>query len=113
MSIEIVLKSFPLFLTFGGWVFAARFPRLKNIVLSTLAILILYESWMFFIHPQTVSGTYSLFALSFNRPSLFVGMILSGALFMGLYPLRKDLTLNRNYLLYLSAGMGIILADNL
>lgn len=113
MSFELALKTFPLFLTFGGWVFATRFPRLKDIVLGTLALLFCYETWMFFNHPITISGTYSLFSLSFNRPSLFVGMILSGALFMGLYPVRKDLALNRNFLLYLTSGMGIILADNL
>ena len=113
MQFEVALKTFPLLLTFGGWLFAPRFHRLKELVLAVLGILFVFEKWLFFTLEQPTSGTYSILAFSFNRPSLFVGAIMTGALFMGLFPVRKDITLNRNFLLLLGSGLGIILADNL
>ncbi len=113
MSYQMALKTFPLILTFGSWMFAGKSPRLKDIVLSILAILFIFEVVLFFQNPQELTGNYSFFALSFNRPSIFVGAIMSGALFMGLFPVRRSLTLNRNFLLLLGSGVGIILADNL
>lgn len=113
MAYQEVLKTVPLILTLGGWIFANRSPRLKDIVLSILGIIFVFEIVLFFLNPQEITGNYSIFALSFNRPSIFVGAIFSGALFMGLFPVRRSLALSRNFLLLLGAGMGVVLADNL
>lgn len=113
MQFEVALKTLPLMLTFGGWLFAPRLHRLRELVLTVLGILFVFMTWLFFVHPEQSPSTYSLISFSYNRPSLFVGAIMTGALFMGLFPVRKDLTLNRNFLLLLGAGIGIILADNM
>lgn len=113
MHFESALKTLPLILTFGGWLFAPKLQRMKELVLGVLAILCIFMTWMFFTQPEGAPGTYSLISFSFNRASLFVGAIMTGALFMGLFPIRKNLTLNRNFLLLLGAGIGITLADNL
>ena len=113
MPVEVVVKAFPLILVFGSWLFASRISRLKELIISILGILFVFMTWLFFRHPEQTAGSYSLMALSFNRPSLFVGAIFCGALFMGLLPVRKDLTMNRNFLLLLGAGIGIVLSDNM
>ncbi len=113
MPIEVALKIFPLFLTFGGWIFAPKIQRLKELVLAILGILFVFMTWLFFHSPEHTAGSYSLISFSFNRPTLFVGSIFSGALFMGLLPVRQNLTITRNFLLLLGSGIGIILADNM
>lgn len=113
MQIEVFLKAFPLVLVFGSWIFAPKTGRLKDLVIAILGLLFVYLSWLFFQLPERTEGSYSLISFSFNRPSLFVGAIFCGALFMGLSPVRKDLTMTRNFLLLMGAGVGIILADNM
>lgn len=113
MAVEVLLKAFPLVLIFGGWIFAPRMSRLKDVIISILGILFVFMTWLFFQLPEQTAGSYSLISFSFNRPSLFVGSIFCGALFVGLLPVRKDLTMTRNFLLLMGAGVGIILSDNL
>lgn len=113
MPIDVALKTLPLLLTFGGWLFAPKLLRLRELILGILAILFVLMTWLFFAGTTpTMSGQY-LFSFAYNRPSLFVGAIMSGALLMGLYPVRKEITFNRSFLLLLGAGVGIILADNM
>lgn len=113
MPIDVALKTLPLLLTFGGWLFASKRLRLRELILGILAVLFVLMTWLFFAGTSpTMSGHY-LFSFAYNRPSLFVGAIMTGALLMGLYPVRREITFHRNFLLLLGAGMGIILADNM
>ncbi len=113
MAVEVLLKAFPLVLIFGSWIFAPKISRLKDLIISILGMLFVFMTWLFFQLPEQTAGSYSLISFSFNRPSLFVGSIFCGALFVGLLPVRKDLTMTRNFLLLMGAGVGIILSDNL
>lgn len=113
MQLDVALKTLPLLLTFGGWLFAPRLQRLKDLVLGVLAVLFVLMSWLFFKDQTHTVSNYSLLSFSYNRPSLFVGAIMSGALLMGLFPVRKEVTFNRSILLLLGSGVGIVLADNM
>ncbi len=112
MPIDVALKTLPLLLTFGGWLFAPKIHRLKELILGILAVLFILMTWLFF-RDQSPSSGYSLISFSYNRPSLFVGAIMTGALLMGLFPVRKEIVFNRSFLLLLGSGVGIILADNM
>ncbi len=113
MPFEAALKTLPLLLTFGGWIFAPKLHRTKELTLSVLMILFVLMTWLFFSLPEATVSTHSLLSFSFNRPSLFVGSIFCGALFMGLFPVRNEITFNRDFLLLLGGGMGIVMADNM
>lgn len=113
MNSQTALITIPLLLTFGSWLLAPKIPYLKGLILSVLGILFILSLSMFFASSGETHSSGSLIAFSYNRPSLFVGAILSGALFMGLFPVRKDVTLGRNFLLLLGSAFGIILSDNM
>ncbi len=113
MPFQSALETFPLILTFGGWLLAPKIHRTKELTLTVLLILFALMTWLFFTFTGASPGTSSLLSFSFNRPSLFVGAIFCGALFAGLFPVRKEVTFGRDFLLLLGAGMGIVMADNM
>lgn len=117
MNSNFLLESFPLLLTFGSGVLIQFLPhgqKTRNFVLGILGFLLIFFTSLFFVPmAENLDANNSLFALGFNKISIFVGMILSGALLMGIFPVQKFIDFRKDFLFFLGAGIGIILADNL
>lgn len=117
MNTGLVLEAFPLLLTFGGGILLQLLSeerQVRSLILSVLGILFIFFVVLFFLPSQyAINYQDGLFALNLNRISVFVGGILTGALLVGLFPLRKILQFRKDFLFLLGSGIGIIISDNL
>ncbi len=107
----------PLVSTFGPAVISSFYQvghRWQNFVLGLLGVLFLFFTFIFFTDDFSDSAfLYSVFDVRYNKISVFIGLLYCGSLFMGLYPIRRTITLSPEFLFYVAGGLGIILANNL
>lgn len=112
-----VIESAPLIVTFGTAILSQFYSigkKWQNFILFLLGMLTIYFTYgFFFLCEYAPSATHSLFDLSFNKITLFVGSIFCGSLFMGLFPVRNEITLSSRFILFIAGGIGIILSNNL
>lgn len=68
-----------------------------------------------FLFPNLIgsSSGHAYFDIRHNQISLFVGTLMAGSLFAGLFPLRKCITISQGLFYYVFFGVGIIMAINL
>jgi NADH:ubiquinone oxidoreductase subunit 4 (subunit M) len=112
-----VAESAPLIVTFGTAIISQFYSigkKWQNFIIFLLAALCVYFTYAFFcLNEFTPSLEHSFFDLSFNKITLFVGSIFCGSLFIGLFPVRKEITLTSRFILFVAGGIGVILANNL
>ncbi len=95
-------------------IFSTDNEKWKSVIIGLLLFLLLYFAFFFFVpHDAHTIETFSLFDLSFNKISLFIGMIFCASLFVGIYPLRHQVIISSSFLFYITGGIGLILANNL
>lgn len=87
----------------------------QTTILGLLGVCGLFFTGMFFLNDGTSAlvTSNSIFELSFDKFSLFLGSIFCVSLFMGLYPIRYESEINPSFLYYILGGLGIILSNNL
>lgn len=87
---------------------------MKTAIISILGILAAVFATIFFTNDfLTVHSSYSFIDIHYNKISIFVGALYCGSLFIGLFPIRKTIELDRKFILYIFGGIGIILSNNL
>jgi NADH:ubiquinone oxidoreductase subunit 4 (subunit M) len=112
-----LMEVTPLVLTFFPAIISAFYDvgkRWQDFTIALLGILFLFFATIFFLGDfSSELPVHSLFDISHNKISIFVGVIYCGSLFVGLYPIRKHVTLSSSFLFYIAGGLGIILSNNL
>lgn len=112
-----ILEAVPLLLAFGSAILSMFYElgkRWQTYVLSILFFLFLYFTALFFFPVASVSHiAHGFFDISFNKISLFVGMLFTGSLLIGLFPVRNEISLSSYFIFYIAGGIGIILSNNL
>lgn len=112
-----ILEVFPLLLTFGSAILSSLNTvgkKWQEYVIIILGFLFLYFTYLFLSPVITYGiGQDLVFDIRFNKITLFVGMLFCGSLFVGLFPVRKQITISPNFLYYIAGGLGIILSNNL
>lgn len=114
--IHPAVESIPLIVAFGGAALAYVSNQHKHwhrFVLGLLFFLFVFFAFFFFNGTEGFEHPLSLFDVSFNQISLFVGGVMCGSLLMGLYPVRFEVDLNPRFMLYIAGGIGMIMANNL
>ncbi len=87
---------------------------MNSLILWILCILSSVYTFIFFTHDfSVVHSSYSFLDLHYNKISVFVGALYCGSLFIGLFPIRNTIQLDRKFLFYIVAGLGVIMANNL
>jgi NADH-quinone oxidoreductase subunit M len=87
----------------------------QSVVLGFLGIMALFFIGLF-IRNNGVSSfivSNSIFEVSFDKFSLFLGSIFCTSLFVGLFPIRHENHLASSFSYYILGGLGIILSNNL
>lgn len=111
--IEVV----PLITTFGPAIISRFYElgkRWQDFIIALLGVLFVFFTYLFFTEDFTSSlAIHSLFDIRYNKIGMFCGALFCLSLFIGLFPIRKTLTLNSNFLFFIAGGLGIILANNL
>lgn len=114
---KILIESVPMLLGILGFIYSkmtSNEKHLNNIISLILLFCGIYFAVFFFCDNLISSaGSYSLFDLSFNKITLFIGFIFSFSLFMGFWPIRHERTLSKDFLISIVLGLGLILANNL
>lgn len=117
MSLTRALEASPLILTFGSAILSTFYVmgrKWQNYILFLLFSLLCLYFFLFFQPIYAHNGfANTMFDIRYNTITVFVGMIFCGSLFMGLLPVRKEVTLDSKFLLYLASGLGIVMAYNL
>lgn len=87
----------------------------QNIILGFLAVVGVFLVSLFFMNNGVSSLiiSNSIFEVSFDKFSLFVGGIFCASLFVGLFPIRHENHLTSSFGYYIIGGLGIILSNNL
>ena len=87
----------------------------QTVVLSFLGVLALFFIGLFLENNGTSSLiiSNSIFELSFDKFSLFLGSVFCLSLFVGLYPIRNENHVTSSFLYYIFGALGIILSNNL
>ena len=101
-----ISRSFPLYTVSKKWQYS---------ILSLLGLFGVFFVTMFFSSDSATSlvTSHSIFEMSFDKFSLFLGSVFCVSLFMGLYPLRDSNELAPSFVYYILGGLGIILSNNL
>lgn len=114
---DYLWETIPLIVTFVTAILSSFYQfthKWQNFVIGLLAALGLFFIGIFFtpslIHEAAIS---SLFEISADKFSLFVGGIFCVSLFSGLFPVREELRLSPSFLYLVASGLGIILSNNL
>ena len=87
----------------------------QNGILGLLAIFGIFFVSLFFFSDGATSlvTSHSIFEMSFDKFSLFLGSVFCVSLFMGLFPIRESNEINPTYIYYILGGVGVILSNNL
>lgn len=86
----------------------------QNIALPSLGILsLVFVTWFFLTGLHGNELDFGLIKFGLDRFSLFTGGIFCVSLFVGLFPVRKEIPLSRAFLFYLIAGVGTVFSNNL
>ena len=111
------VEFFPLLSTFIPAIVSLFYnvgKRWQDYVISILGITFVFFTYIFFTEDfNTIHSVHSFFDIRHNKISIFIGLLYTGSLFVGLFPLRKILSLSSSFLFYIACGLGIILANNL
>lgn len=101
-----ISRSFPLYTVSKKW---------QNTILGLLGIFAVFFVTMFFTSDGAASlvTSHSIFEMSFDKFSLFLGSIFCVSLFVGLYPIRESNELTPSFIYYVLGGLGVILSNNL
>lgn len=101
-----ISRSFPLYTVNKKW---------QNGILGLLAVFGIFFVSLFFYSDGATSlvTSHSIFEMSFDKFSLFLGSIFCVSLFMGLFPIRNSNELNPSFIYYVLGGLGVILSNNL
>jgi NADH:ubiquinone oxidoreductase subunit 4 (subunit M) len=118
MSIQAqVLETSPLIVTFASAALSRFYDlgkKWQSFVLFLLAALCVFFVALFFVPELApVHGAESFFDVRLTRITLFIGSIFCGSLFIGLWPVRHEITISSRFILFIAGGLGIILANNL
>lgn len=111
-----VLETSPLIVTFVSAALSSFYDlgkKWQGFVLYLLAALFVFFVSLFFVPELPAHGPESFFDLSLTRITLFIGSIFCGSLFVGLWPVRREITISSRFILFVAAGLGVILANNL
>jgi NADH:ubiquinone oxidoreductase subunit 4 (subunit M) len=110
-------EFFPLLSTFIPAFFSIYYDfskKWQDYVIAVLGITFLFFTYIFFTDEfNTVHSVHSLFDIRYNKISIFIALLYSGSLFVGLFPLRSTISLSSSFLFFIAGGLGIILANNL
>lgn len=116
-SVNGFVEVIPVLSTFGTAIVSSFFKsksRLVDVTLALLGFLFLFFIFVFFTDSfQESSNFATAFDIRYNKISIYIGALYCGSLFVGIFPIRKTLSLNLNFLFYLAGGLGIIMANNL
>lgn len=112
-----LIEIFPLISTLFTAIISSFYEtgrKWQNLMIAILGILFAFFSVIFFadVFPQD-SDVSSVLDIRYNKISAFVGMLYCGSLFIGLFPIRRQVQLSTSFLLSVAGGIGIILANNL
>lgn len=101
-----ISRSFPLYTVSKKWQYT---------ILGLLGVFAVFFVTMFFTSDNATSlvTSHSIFEMSFDKFSLFLGSIFCVSLFMGLYPIRDSNELVPSFIYYILGGLGVILSNNL
>jgi NADH-quinone oxidoreductase subunit M len=107
----------PLITTFGSAILSMFYSvgkKWQDFMIALLGFLFLFFLYIFFTEEFSSNfANHTFFDIRFTKISIFVGAIFCGSLFIGLYPVRRTVTLSSSFLFYMAGGLGIILANNL
>lgn len=111
------LEVFPLVSTFGPAIISIFYnlgKRWQNFVIGLLGILFCFFLLIFYTQDFSTSfDLYTFFDIRYNKISIYVAMLFCASLFIGLFPIRKNIDLSPRFLFYVAGGLGIILSNNL
>jgi NADH:ubiquinone oxidoreductase subunit 4 (subunit M) len=101
-----ISRSFPLYTVSKKW---------QNTILGLLGVFGVFFVTMFFTSDGATSlvTSHSIFEMSFDKFSLFLGSVFCVSLFMGLFPIRDSNELSPSFVYYILGGLGVILSNNL
>lgn len=107
----------PLISTFGPAIISQFYSvgkKWQDFMIGLLGFLFLFFLFIFFTEEfSSTFAVHTFFDVRFTKISVFVGALFCGSLFIGLYPIKKTISLNNTFLYYLAGGLGIILSNNL
>lgn len=116
-SLNQYIEILPLIATFGSAIISTFYElgkKWQDFIIGILGILFVFFAYIFFTEDFTSSlAVHTLFDVRYNKIGMFCGGLFCLSLFIGLFPIRKSLTLNSNFLFFIAGGLGIILANNL
>jgi NADH:ubiquinone oxidoreductase subunit 4 (subunit M) len=111
------MEGFPLAVGFGAAIISSFYEmgkRWKAFIMFLLIVMTIFFGTLFFF-PGLAPGDHAhrMLDLRFNTITIFIGILFSGSLFIGLFPIKEELTLNTRFLCYVASGYGLIMASNL
>ena len=116
-SMNQYVEIIPLLTTFGTAIISCFYElgkRWQDFIIGLLGVLFVFFAYLFFTEDFTSSlAVHTLFDIRYNKIGMFTGGLFCLSLFIGLFPIRKSMTLNSNFLFFIAGGLGIILANNL
>lgn len=111
------LESAPLILTFGAAIVSTFYPmgkKWQDGIMLLLMVLTVFFGILFFLPEFAVSNfSHTMFDIRFNTITIFIGMLFSGSLLIGLLPVREEVSLDSKFLLHVATGFGLIMSNNL
>lgn len=117
MRISQFFEIAPLISTLGPAIISLFYgveKKWQDFTIALLGLLLIFFVYIFFTEEFSSSlAVHSFIDLRYNKISIFVGAIFCASLFIGLYPIRKTVTLSSTFLFYMAGAIGIILANNL
>jgi NADH:ubiquinone oxidoreductase subunit 4 (subunit M) len=111
------IKILPLFITFVPAIFSSfsdMGKKWQNFIMFLLVALTVFFGVLFLMPEYMPDDTnHAMLNLAFNKITVFIGFLYAGSLFVGLYPLKDETTLDTKFLLHLASGYGLIMSGNL
>lgn len=95
--------------------FEAVNKKSQSVLLGFLGLMALFFIGLFLFNNGVSSFivSNSIFEVSFDKFSLFLGSVFCTSLFVGLFPIRKENHVTSSFFYYILGGLGILLSNNL
>ncbi len=112
-----LLESVPLIVSFGAVIISSFYEMGRKWKIFTMFLLVAMTIFfgVLFLFPQLAQSVSShrMLDIRFNMITIFVGLLFSGSLFIGLLPIQDEVSINTRFLCYVASGFGLIMASNL